>query len=64
MSRAKQCFECMAGEHENLDDDVNLVSIVDPDGNERTVRRNLCNSHVNTRLEDGYTITRKDGRPA
>jgi hypothetical protein len=55
----KQCKECRDGEHDNLDDDVRLVTV--RDGTRIVVLRvNLCGHHRQTRADDGYTL--EEGR--
>lgn len=56
----KQCSECRDGEHENLDDDVQLCTVINPDGG-RPKRLYLCGEHVEQNLADGYLVKNSSG---
>jgi len=52
----KQCFECRDGEHDNYDDNVELVTIKDPDTKKIVKRGYLCGEHQTMYLDDGYEL--------
>ena len=54
----KQCFECRNGEHDNLDDDVRMTTILDPDTGRLVGRGYLCGEHTVAKLDDGFNIRR------
>ena len=54
----KQCCECRDGEHENLTDDVKLVTVRDPDTKKLVKRGYLCSDHIECYLLEGCEIIR------
>lgn len=54
-TKPKRCAECRDGEHDNLDDDVRLCVVTNPDGGPPR-RANLCGEHRQARRDDGYTV--------
>ena len=50
------CSECRDGEHEDYDDDVQLVIVTDPDG-KRVKRAKLCREHREMHASDGCDVT-------
>jgi len=54
----RQCADCRDGEHENYDDDIQLVVVRDPDNRGRYVKRAwLCKLHRSIYENDGYEVT-------
>lgn len=51
------CSECRAGEHEDYDDDVRLVTVTDPETGKRIKRAKLCAEHREAMAGDGYDVT-------
>ncbi len=54
--KTRQCCDCRDGEHDNLDDDVLLVTFRDPESNRIVKRGYLCGEHRTMYLDDGYEI--------
>ena len=50
------CCDCRDGEHENIDDDVQLVIIRDPETNKMLKRGYVCREHRRMYDLDGYEI--------
>lgn len=53
---AKRCADCRNGEHENYDDNVELVVVHDPETNRIAKRANLCREHRRMYSMDGYRL--------
>jgi hypothetical protein len=51
-----QCFECRAGEHEDEDDDIKMVTVINPDTKKIYRHGKLCRAHRNIFLHDGYIL--------
>jgi len=51
-----KCKECSMGELEDYDDDIQLVTVRDPDGIEKTRRENMCGEHREMNASDGYIV--------
>lgn len=56
----KRCKDCRDGEHENLDDDVRLVIVIDPDTHKIYRRSYMCDNHRQMHLDDGYELLIKN----
>ena len=54
--RIKQCADCKSGEHDNYDEDIRLVTIIDPDTKKLNGRKYLCREHRNAYTDDGYLL--------
>ena len=52
----KQCADCRDGEHENMDDDVMLIVLRDPDTGKLVKRSYMCANHRTMYSDDGYDI--------
>ncbi len=52
----KQCADCRDGEHDNYDDNVELVYVRDPDTKKIVRRSNMCSTHQSQYLDDGYEV--------
>ena len=52
-----RCFECREGEHDDMDDDIRLVLVRDPETNHIYRRGYLCGEHRGQFRDDGYTVT-------
>lgn len=52
----KICCDCNDGEHENYDDDVQLVAVIDPDTRKEFKKGFMCNEHREMYLSDGYRL--------
>jgi hypothetical protein len=57
-SKPKRCADCRLGEHENYDDDIQLVVVRDPEAGRILKRANLCEEHREMYHSDGYRIYR------
>ncbi len=56
--KIKHCADCRDGEHENYDDDVELVIVRDPDKPSPWFKRAyMCGQHRGMYLEDGYELS-------
>lgn len=55
----RQCCQCRDGEHENLSDVVDLVTVRDPEENTLVMRGYVCGEHQNAFLDDGYEVIHK-----
>jgi hypothetical protein len=55
------CFECKAGEHDDMVTGAEVVIVRDPDTGKMHMRAKLCSDHISIMLDDGYTVTWKDG---
>lgn len=54
-----RCADCRDGEHENYDDNIQLVIVRDPDQPRGFVKRAyMCKTHREQYLDDGYTLKR------
>lgn len=52
-----RCCECRKGEHDDYDDDIKFIVVVDPDRPNRFVcRGNVCGEHREAFESDGYTV--------
>ena len=51
-ARVRQCEECRFGEHDNLSDDVQFVTVKDPDTGKVLQRGYLCADHVRSLFTD------------
>lgn len=58
---AKQCADCRDGDHENLSDEVELVTVKDPETGKLVKRSYMCTEHVDCYLSDGYNLYFSDG---
>lgn len=54
--KTKRCSDCRDGEHDNLDDNVKLVVVRDPDKRGFVKRAYLCENHRRIHEEDGYIL--------
>jgi len=52
----KHCADCRDGEHDNIDDDVRLVYVRDPDTKKIIRRSYMCDNHRTMYLMDGYEV--------
>lgn len=52
----KQCCECRDGEHDNIDEDVRLVVIIDPDTKKLYRRGYMCWHHRECYDMDGFRV--------
>ena len=52
----KQCADCRDGEHDNIDEYVELVYVRDPDTKKIVKRSYMCDSHQEMYLSDGYEV--------
>ena len=52
----EQCYECELGEHENYDNDVELVYVFNPDDGHIKMKTHLCGEHRQALIDDGYNI--------
>lgn len=52
----KQCADCRDGEHENMDDIIQLVYVKNPDTGKLVKRSYMCANHRQMYREDGYTV--------
>jgi hypothetical protein len=55
-SKPKRCADCRNGEHENYDDEVQLVVVRDSEAGRIVKRANLCEEHREMYISDGYRI--------
>lgn len=53
----RRCFECVAGEHEDYDDDLRKTTVRDPETQKVIAVGFLCNEHREMFAEDGYSLT-------
>jgi hypothetical protein len=51
-----KCFECRAGEHDDIKEDAVLCVIHDPETKKIFRRGYLCSDHINVFLDDGYIV--------
>lgn len=51
-----KCFECRGGEHEDYDDDVQMVYIRDPSTKKVITRGRMCSEHRCMYGDDGYIV--------
>lgn len=56
MSKEKRCADCRDGEHPNYDDNVDMVTVKDPESKKIIKRSYMCNEHVFMYLDDGYEV--------
>lgn len=56
MIKKLRCCDCFAGEHNNYDDDVILVKVLEPNGRKLFKRAFLCGDHRQMYFDDGYLI--------
>ena len=56
---SKQCAECRDGEHDNITEDVQLVTVRDPETKKLVKRAYLCSDHRECHLDDGYEVIYK-----
>ncbi|KKL27015.1 hypothetical protein LCGC14_2389410 [marine sediment metagenome] len=52
----KQCADCRDGEHDNYDNNIELVYVRDPDTKKMIKRSYMCENHQEMYLSDGYEI--------
>ena len=52
----RRCCECRNGEHENLDDDVRMTIVKDPDTGHIVKRGYICGEHREAYECDGYDL--------
>lgn len=52
----KQCADCRDGEHDNIDDDVSLARVIDPETGKMVKRAYLCGAHWTQYADDGYEM--------
>ena len=57
--KEKQCSDCRDSEHDNYDDQVELVIVRDPETGKMVKRAYLCKEHVSMYLDDGYELVVK-----
>jgi hypothetical protein len=57
----KTCHDCHDGEHENYDNDVVLVSVINPDTMITFKRSLMCYEHRSAYCYDGYILKDKNG---
>ncbi len=50
------CADCRDGEHDNITDDVKIVTVKDPDTGKLIKRSYMCSDHVEGYLMDGYLV--------
>lgn len=50
------CTACRDGEHDNYDDNVMFVKVINPDTNLIIQTAYLCESHRECYLDDGFEI--------
>jgi hypothetical protein len=50
------CFECRAGEHEDIDDKIEMCKIINPDTGKMFKRGYLCSAHQDIFISDGYIL--------
>jgi len=50
------CFECRGGEHEDYDDDIKMVVVIDPETKKIYRRGKMCGEHRCMYEDDGYTV--------
>ena len=55
-TKIKQCCECRKGEHDNIDNNVTLCHVKNPDTNKFILRAYLCENHQEAYLNDGYIV--------
>lgn len=53
---SKRCFECRSGDHPNYDDDVEMVTIIDPETKKVYKRGYPCSEHYAMYADDGYIL--------
>ena len=51
-----RCFECRAGEHEDIDDEIEMCKIINPDTGKMFKRGYLCSAHQDIFISDGYIL--------
>ena len=54
--KMKQCADCRDGEHDNIDEYVELVYVRDPDTKKMVKRSYMCEEHQSMYLDDGYEV--------
>lgn len=54
--KQNRCADCRDGEHDNIDDDVLLVYVRDPDAGRMLKRAYLCAEHRYMYEADGYEV--------
>ena len=52
----KQCADCRDGEHDNYDDNVELVYVKEPDTGKIVKRSYMCSHHQQAYMDDGYIV--------
>ena len=53
---SNRCKDCMDGEHDDYDNDIKYVDIVDPKSNLKLKRALLCSEHRQMYENDGYVL--------
>ena len=53
---AKQCADCRDGEHDNIDENIKLVYVRDPDTKKMVKRAYMCEAHREMYNDDGYEV--------
>ena len=56
MKKTKVCADCRDGEHDNIDDNVMLVFVRDPDTKKMVRRCYMCGEHRLMYRMDGYEV--------
>ncbi len=52
-----RCTECRNGEHEDYDDDIRVVVVIDPEtGKGKGKKIRLCREHRTAMRDDGYSV--------
>lgn len=54
--KKKRCSDCRDGEHDNLDEDVKLVIVREPETGRMVKRAYLCGEHREMYSSDGYLV--------
>uniref|UniRef100_A0A6H2A427 Uncharacterized protein n=1 Tax=viral metagenome TaxID=1070528 RepID=A0A6H2A427_9ZZZZ len=53
-----KCAECRNGEHEDYDNDIQLIYARDPETKKIIKRANLCGDHRQALKDDGYEVNK------